>query len=246
MKRAKGFLNSTDFKALMTSGDSLAREYLPNSIKDALPDLYDVHFIMSDPDAKVMDDAIVFDLNMALEKGEDGLIKIIAHEYHHNYRKLTAKSYVHPLMIQLNKVHQEGVADLIDKDEPPIVELGLYPMAIIDAYNTDYAHTPKNLEYLDTLTNRYLRQEIDSTTYFDQINNYFKFGGHTTGYCMSSKIRKELNIDVLIESYNNPVEFFRIYNHVAEGSSDDHVFSSAFMRYIELLDKQVATKPTMH
>lgn len=81
--RAKEFLDN-DFSTLVASGDSLAKTYLPAKIKDSLPELYDIHMIMSAPDAKVMERAIVFDLNMSMDRGKDDLVKIIAHEYHHN------------------------------------------------------------------------------------------------------------------------------------------------------------------
>jgi len=231
--KAQTFLETTDFNSLIASGDSLAKTYLPKRVQDSLPKLYDIYLILSDPDAKVMENAIVFDLNMALDRGKDDLIKIIAHEFHHNYRALTAKSYKHPLMIQLNKIHQEGVADLIDKDEPPIQKLSLYPKKIIDTYNSDYENTPKKLRNLDSLTNAFLRQKIDSLTFHSQLENYFGFGGHTNGFYMSLKIAEKKSIQVLIDSYDDPIEFIKIYNEVAQESFSDHVFSYEFIDYLE-------------
>jgi hypothetical protein len=234
--KAQIFLETTDFNKLIGSGDSLARTYLPKRVQDSLPKLYDIHLILSDPDAKVMENAIVFDLNMALNRGKNDLIKIIAHEFHHNYRYLTATPYKHPLMIQLHKIHQEGVADLIDKDKPPIQELSLYPKTIIDMYNSDYDNTPRKLKILDSLTNAFLNQEIDSVTYYDRLENYFAFGGHTNGLYMTMKITEKKSLQVLMDSYDDPVEFIRIYNEVAKESSREHVFSFEFIDYIEQID----------
>ncbi|QSE98965.1 DUF5700 domain-containing putative Zn-dependent protease [Fulvivirga lutea] len=234
--KAQIFLESTDFNELITSGDSLARTYLPKRVLDSLPKLYDIHLILSDPDAKVMENAIVFDLNMALNRGTDDLIKIIAHEFHHNYRALTAKRYEHPLMIQLNKIHQEGVADLIDKDEPPIQKLSLYPKTIIDMYNSDYENTPKKLKNLDLLTNTFLNQEIDSLTYYGRLENFFAFGGHTNGFYMSLKIAKKKNLQILIDNYDDPIQFIEIYNEVTQESAGDHVFSSEFIDYLKKIE----------
>lgn len=236
MDKAQIFLETTDFNNLIGSGDSLARTYLPKRVQDSLPKLYDIHLILSDPDAKVMENAIVFDLNMALNRGKNDLIKIIAHEFHHNYRYLTATPYKHPLMIQLHKIHQEGVADLIDKDKPPIQELSLYPKTIIDMYNSDYDNTPQKLKILDSLTNAFLNQEIDSVTYYDRLENYFAFGGHTNGLYMTIKITEKKGLQVLVDSYDDPVEFIRIYNEVAKESSREHVFSFEFNSYIEQID----------
>jgi len=172
----------------------------------------------------------------ALNRGKDDLIKIIAHEFRHNYRVLTAQHYTHPLMIQLTKIHQEGVADLIDKDKPPIQGLSLYPKTVIDMYNSDYNGTPQKLKNLDSLTNGLLTQEIDSLTYFGQIENYFGFGGHTNGFYMSLKIVEKGSLQVLIDSYHDPVEFIRIYNGAAKEASGDHVFSSKFVDYVEQIE----------
>ncbi len=234
LREAEKFLEG-DFRLLIAAGDSLARIYLPSSILDSLPRLYDCHFILSDPDAKVMDNAIVFDLNMAVKKGKDELIKIIAHEFHHNYRKLTTPSYTHPLMVEINKLHQEGVADLIDKNTPPINE-SLYPKSFIDAYNSDFWETPKKLNRLDSITHKFLTQQIDTLDYYGQLENFFAFGGHSNGFYMSLKIVEEHNIQVLIDSYNAPVEFIRIYNDWAKESPGNHVFSSEFIDYLGQLE----------
>ncbi len=237
LAQEEDFLNTTDFTAVIATADSLAQTFLPNSIKDSLPKLHNVYMIISDPDAKVMQDAIVVDLNTSFQMGKDGLAKLIAHEYHHNYRALTTKPYEHPLLVQLNKVHQEGLADLIDKDEPPIEEMGLFPKAILEIYNKDYQNTPNNLRTLDSLTQEFLAQELDTTAYYQQINNYFKFGGHTAGIYMSFKISKTLGKEVLIENYNDPIKFIELYNDVAKASPGDHVFSSTFLSYIKKLDQ---------
>ena len=225
-----------DFNPLIASGDSLARLFLPESIQDSLPRLYDCHLILSDPDAKVMDNAIVLDLNMALEKGKDELLKIIAHEFHHNYRKLAIPSFTDPLMIEINKVHQEGVADLIDKKKPPIHE-SLYPEVFIEMYNLEYASTAETLGVLDSLTHDFLTQKIDTTAYHDQLKSFFPIGGHPNGFYMALEIAEHRGKEVLIETYNDPFEFIRIYNEVAKDSQGNHVFSSAFMNYLEELKK---------
>lgn len=81
-------------------------------------------------------------------------------------------------MIQLTKIHQEGVADLIDKDKPPIQKLSLYPKTVIDMYNSDYENTPQKLKNLDSLTTAFPNQEIDSLTFYARLENYSGFGGH--------------------------------------------------------------------
>lgn len=233
---AKTFLESTDFKRLIAAGDSLAKTYLPKRVQDSLPQLYNIHLILSDPDAKVMEDAIVFDLNMALSKGKNELIEIIAHEFHHNYRELTAESYDHPLINQLTKIHQEGVADLIDKDTPPIEQMSLYPVSVIEMYNSDFTSTPLKLKNLDSLTLAFLNDDIDSITYHERLENYFAFGGHTNGLYMSLTIVENKGMQVLVDSFDDPIEFIRIYNEVAQASPTEYAFSSEFMDYLARIE----------
>jgi hypothetical protein len=240
LDKAEEFIQE-DFNSLISAGDSLARLFLPSAMLDSLPRLYDCHFILSDPDAKVMEDAIVFDLNMAVEKGKDELIKIIAHEFHHNYRKLTTPSYTHPLMVEINKLHQEGVADLIDKDQPPIKE-ALYPKTFIDAYNLSFAETPKKLNLLDSITQKFLAQQMDTLAYYSQLENFFAFGGHPNGFYMALETAKNKGPQVLIDSYNDPVKFIRIYNDVAKSSTGNHVFSPEFINYLIQLEERLTQK----
>jgi hypothetical protein len=136
----------------------------------------------------------------------------------------------------LNKIHQEGVADLIDKDEPPIQKLSLYPKTVIDAYNSNYQNTPQKLKNLDSFTNAFLNHEIDSLTFCGRLENYFGFGGHANGFYMSLKIVEKKNLQVLIDSYDDPIEFIRIYNQAAKESSGEHVFSLEFIDYIERIE----------
>ncbi len=237
----ESYLEETDFSKIFTRADSLAQAYLPTRARESAADLYPVFVVVSDPDGRVQDKSIILDLNLMFEMGTDGLIEFIAHEFHHNYRGLVS-TYDTPLMEELNKLHQEAIADLIDKEKPPIERLGFFSKSITDTYNTDYLNTPNNLRRLDSLVVGYSTGEIDETVFNDRIRGFFKFGGHTSGIYMSFLINETIGKEQLIESYDNPVEFLSIYNSVAKGLKNEYIFSDDFMDYLREQEALAAAK----
>ncbi|MEM6738126.1 MAG: DUF5700 domain-containing putative Zn-dependent protease [Bacteroidota bacterium] len=236
------YLEETDFSKIFTRADSLALTYMPTRTRKSSADLYPVFIVVSDPDGRVQEKSIILDLNLMFEMGTEGLIKFIAHEFHHNYRGLLVSIYESPLMEELNKLHQEAIADLIDKKKPPIEKLGLFPKSIADTYNSDYMNTPNNLQTLDSLVVGYSTGKIDETIFNDRIKGFFKFGGHTTGIYMSFLINETIGKEQLIESCDNPVEFLRIYNSVAKGLKNEYIFSDSFIEYIGELEANAENK----
>jgi len=229
---AESILETTDFSKILESADSIARRFLPAKEFEEYPDLFNVYFINSDPDGMVTDNAIVIDLNNAIELGVNDLTKMIAHEYHHNYRKIKAVEYHHPLMRELNKIHQEGLADLIDKQIPPLFKMGQYPQSIIQFYNMDFENTPQNLRHLDSLTLNFIQGTLDSLSYEKKVTNYFKFGGHPSGLYMALLIDQNLGRNSLIDTFADPVQFISLYNQVASVKEAEHVLSVQFVKFI--------------
>ncbi len=238
------YLKDTDFHQVLIQADSMARAYLPASSSGAAPDLYPVYVIVSDPDGRVQEGAIILDLNLMYERGPEGLVKFIAHEFHHNYRGLVQRDYEHPLMIELNKLHQEAIADLIDKQTPPVEKLGLAPKSIVAQYNKDYRTTPDKLRRLDSLVVGYLNEEMAEDQFNKHIQGFFKFGGHTNGIYMSFLVNETIGRAQMIESYSDPVKFLAIYNSVASELEGEHVFSDAFMDYVGGLSRKTMSAPT--
>ncbi len=233
LDKARTFLDAAPFEKIVADADSIARAYLPPGFKHKPTALSDTYFISADPDGMVTSKAIVIDLQVAIEMNSMDLSHLIAHEFHHNYRALSTPQTEDPFMSAINKVHQEGIADLIDKDQPPVSKLGLYPKMIIDLYNNDYFNTPTKLAQLDDIVVQYSKGEIDDQAFSSQISRFFLFGGHTNGFYMSSLIKKELGIQALIETFDNPVAFFELYIKAARSSPDDHQLSTAFQDFIE-------------
>lgn len=237
-KAARKFLLQTDFSQVLRDAEALARSYLPSRHSSLDLQLHKVYFVCSDPDGKVTHRAIVLDLNTAMGLGKEDLLKFIAHEYHHNFRAMFVKQPRHPLMIELNKVHQEGMADLIDKPKPPLKKLGFYPRSILDFYNTDFYNTPQVLQQLDGLCSSYLRGELKEKDLEAKLENYFRFGGHSNGYYMSLLIASCLGREVLIDTYDDTLAFIELYNKSARMKEDQHVFSEEFLALVRQASQQ--------
>ena len=237
LNQLDSYLKDTDFSKVLTLADSLAQAYLPPQVRNSPPNLYPVFVVVSDPDGRVQKNSILLDLNLIFGLGKDGLIKFIAHEFHHNYRALVENKYNSPLMKELNKLHQEAIADLIDKEKPPLEKLGLFPSSVVDEYNTDYLNTPDNLRILDSLVVGYLTNKIEETEFQDKIKGFFKFGGHTSGIYMSFMINEAIGKEQLIESYDNSAKFLSIYNSVAKEQKNEYAFSDHFMEYVSELEE---------
>lgn len=231
----KAFLESLDSEKVIKEADSLAKLYIPKRHKSSLPKLYPVFMVSADADGQVMDNAIVIDLSLTYQSDHEGVVKFIAHEFHHNYRMLKSKQYESPLMIKLNGIQQEGIADLIDKEKPPLESLLSLPKSLVDAYNQDYLKATENLKKLDSVSQLYFEKKMDDLELKKQLNGIVGFGGHTLGIYMSFLINERLGKEIMIETYDNPIRFFEIYNEVAIDVPDAHVFSNDFMEQIKEL-----------
>ena len=72
-----------------------------------------------------------------------------------------------------------------------------------------------------------------------EVYELLDFGGHPQGFYMSSLIKEKIGLEPLINSFDNPVEFIRLYNQAAEQSdSSAFVFSPKAMKYLGKLEEQ--------
>ena len=99
----------------------------------------------------------------------------------------------------------------------------------------DHEQTPQKLHFVDSLTVAFVDEQIDATTYSQQISGYFQFGGHPNGYYMANLILDNLGVDTLINTFSDPLEFLKIYNGVSKDLEGEHVFSDAFLAFVETL-----------
>ena len=225
------FVRSTNFEQALVKANELTKTFLPKDAEALQIELFPVQLIAMDPDAYVNGCGLVMDLHIAANMGEEEFIKTIAHEYHHNYRQRTAVSYLEPAMLELDRLHREGIADLIDKEEPPLKEM-MGSQALVKYYNEAYSNTPDLLKEFDSLTVAYLENKLDPISYSDKISGFFSFGGHPNGYYMAILVKEIHGLQPLIDSYSDPAAFLLLYNETASQIDGEYKFSKEFIEFV--------------
>ena len=94
------------------------------------------------------------------------------------------------------------------------------------------------LAELESLTFQNLDGELSDDDYKKKVYNLFPFHGHPVGYKITQLFIKHGLRDQMMETFDNPVEFIKLYNSIAE-SEGLYVFSDRFVSHIE----QLFTKP---
>jgi hypothetical protein len=144
------------------------------------------------------------------------------------------------LWVELNRIHREGIADLIDKQPPPNYMIEFLPSFLVEEYKNDFKNTPKKLKHLDSLLLAHSHGALSKKEFSNQLNNYFKFGGHPNGYYMALKIKEQLGLQVLIDSFNDPIAFVRLYQDAETKETSSTFFSRQFMDFVKGIE-QVGT-----
>ena len=233
---AQDYLNNSDFQKHIEKADSLAKRYLPNHIETNNTKLYPLFVALMGPDGQVLNESIVLDLNLMMELGEEGVVKFFAHEFHHAYRNVHIPQLQSIFMQELNRIHQEGLADLIDKKPPPNYMTELLPPFLVEDYKVLFYKTPEVLSQLDSIVVQYTngKQSLDELD--KELQGYFKFGGHPNGYYMALKIKEQLGLQVLIDSFNSPIDFIRLYQLSVKAETDEYPFTQRFMNYLATIE----------
>ncbi len=232
LEGAKEFMTETNLSETIADADSVARLFLPSDRNFDTSLRKQVYFIVSDPDGMVTDSDIVMDLNAALGMSRVELVKFLAHEFHHDYRNQITDTPTTPLRVEINKLHQEGLADLIDKEVPPVKKMGLLPKELVNRYNSIYRGTPEILAKLDETVLKFNTSSISEEVFRAEVKDYFQFGGHPNGFYMTLLMKKVVGMEALIDSCNDIVSFLELYNQCALITPGEYVFSEQFIDFV--------------
>lgn len=227
------FLKKYDFESIENQSIERLKEVLINPI-DSLITFPSVNILCYEPDAQSKPKGIVIDYNYFF-KNNGANDDFLAHEMYHTYRRNFEKQeYINTnnFTFQLNNLHNEGVADQIDKnkDVSKHFEKQNYPKKIIQFYETAYNETPSLLEKFEQITLSFIHKEIDEETFNKKLTNFFSFGGHPNGFYMTSLIVEAGLRTELFEKFYNPHDFLVLYNKAAK-KLDGFVFCDEVMEY---------------
>nr|WP_319397660.1 DUF5700 domain-containing putative Zn-dependent protease [uncultured Carboxylicivirga sp.] len=236
----KEFLNNYDFKDLEISSTKRLKEFLYKPV-DSLITFPSVNLLCYEPDAQSKPKGIVIDFNY-FYKNDGNNDDFLAHEMYHTYRRNFEKpEYIryNNFTSQLNNIHNEGVADLIDKNQEVSKHFDNLniPDEIVDMYVDAYKNTPSKLKEFETIVLSFLHKEIDENTFNTKLKYFFQFGGHPNGFYMTSLIVKAGYKNELIKNFYNPHEFLILYN-LAARKLGDFVVSDEVVEYSAQIAKQ--------
>lgn len=180
-------------------------------------------------------------LNTAIEHmvSHVKLGSVASHELHHLLlEKLKPKNIPSgneiPIIIVLNHISREGIADLIDKKY-----LALLP-------DTLYSHLLKRgLSKSDSIIID-LNHEIERLGQSTEIKPIFNpkllrgFTGHIPGYYMAQIIERNGYLDELLTNIENPISFICLYNLAAKRDKTKPAsFSDNTIRFLKKIDSKI-------
>ncbi|ANQ49926.1 hypothetical protein MY04_2557 [Flammeovirga sp. MY04] len=219
-----------------------AKEKLKDFLIDPTDSLITVPSISAaifEPEAYAYPSGIVIDLNKSFQDSDEELIGFFSHELYHMYRsKFGNKEYANHngFTRAIEKLHNEGVADLIDKQDT-VFDSKLYPKQFTDIYGEAFNSTSQTLEQFDVLTCKFVKGEISEEEYNSTTQNMFVFGGHPNGFSMTRSIVKNGQKEALVTNFANSLVFIRLYNEAAKVQGK-YVFSDELMTYVDQLEDQ--------
>ncbi len=134
---AMRFITETDFPALLSRADLLVRKYIPKRATQGNVVLNNLYLICTIPDASVREKSVMLDINLAMDMTEEEIVRMLAHEFFHNYREATLVNEPRNSFWKIfNSFENEGIADLIDK--------GDHPETLYARYGASVEVTPKS------------------------------------------------------------------------------------------------------
>ncbi len=238
----KQFRADFDFNSLEKDAINRLKDFLIDPI-DSLIVFPSINFVCNELDGRSKKMGIVIDFNLMYKKTPAERVDFLAHELFHPYRDHFKNSYSvtsSRFIKLLDKLQNEGIADLIDKKED-IVEsvkgMGL-PESIINMYRETYQNTPQILATFDSITCLFIHHKISHEEFDKQVKHFFAFGGHPNGYYMTKSIQEEGLLNDLLINFSSPLAFIKLYNKTAK-KRKDYCFSEEFMHYIDDLDTDI-------
>lgn len=232
---ARRFMEETDFPELLSKADRLVKKYLPKRAVLGEVTLNDLYLICTIPDASVRDHSVLLDLNLAMDMTEEEIVRLLAHEFFHNYRETALTDEPGNSFWKIfNCFENEGIADLIDKGEHPEAMYTRYGASFESLYLHEYQNSSKTLQKLDSLLSVYQVNPVKGE--YAPVADLLVFNGHPTGYYMARLICEEGLQKELIEAFDNPATFAELYNEAAfrrnKRGGQEYLLSKEMVRYL--------------
>jgi hypothetical protein len=235
-KELRLFRETNDFDAIKKTSVDRLKSFLIQSV-DSLIFFPSIALICNEWGAWFNPSGIAYDLNSYFNGTEEERENMLAHEMFHTYRAKFVNWNIESYLFQvLNKIQDEGIADLIDKtDIESFMELGT-PQEFIDFFVSTYDNTPQILNDLDVIVRSFINKEISEEQFNEKVKN-FEFSGHANGYYIAKLIRNAGLMDEMLRTFYSPVEFLKLYNKASK-KENIYVLSDEFIKFVENLEKE--------
>ena len=236
----KSFRENYDFNALVEQAKQRLYSFLDVSI-DSFTELKPIYFFFINADGGVRENGIYVDLNLIYKLTEEQRVNFLAHEFFHDYRErhVNYDYYKNDLFFIIDAIQDEGIADLIDKNEGYkkfFTDIGELP-EMIESWISLYGQAQEDLEKLQNLTLKFAQGEISKDDVGDKVLEIVKYRGHPIGFFMANTIVNAGYKSEMVKSFYNPYEFYRLYNKAAE-KQNLFQLNSKFMDYLKSITEE--------
>ena len=236
----KSFRENYDFYTLIEKAKLQLSSFLDKAI-DSTTVLKPVYFFFINADGGVRENGIYVDLNLIYKKTEEQRVNFLAHEFFHDYRErhVNYDYYKNDLFFIIDAIQDEGIADLIDKNEGYkkfFTDIGELP-EMIESWISLYGQAQEDLEKLQNLTLKFAQGEISKDDVGDKVLEIVKYRGHPIGFFMANTIVNAGYKSEMVKSFYNPYEFYRLYNKAAE-KQNLFQLNSKFMDYLKSITEE--------
>lgn len=237
------FMAETDFTALLSKANQLVRNYLPQKAVTEKVSLNNLYLICTIPDASVRGHSVLLDLNMAMDMTQEEIVRLLAHEFFHNYREATLAHEPKDSFWKIfNCSEDEGIADLIDKGDHPETMYTRYGESFKTLYLNEYRNSFCTLQKLDSLLTIFMSEPVEGE--YAPVADLLVFNGHPTGFYMTRLIREEGLEKKLIQVFDSPAAFVELYNKAAlrknSRGGTEYIFSKDMLIHLNKAEKSIA------
>lgn len=239
---AESMINSD----IIEKAKKYAFKYLPDTLS-VENDSTNIALMIFQPDAFAVpeENVILLDVLYAYNYGQ-GFEKFLGHEFFHMYSakylsKLRSTDYENDALVwSLDKVRNEGIADLIDKENIfDKLDKSEYDIKYISHYRNSRQH----LQIIDSLIQEIARDNSKLKELGKKIRGEMHFGAHPLGLYIAKIIKNKMGKEALLQCLENPFPFLYFYNDIAKESDGEYfIFADESIQYLKSLEQKFIDK----